>query len=111
MDESPPLEPSLFERVFARGVPFLWARWLFLRALGAIFFSAFLSLASPIHGLIGPEGILPARDYLQEVASQIGPVQRFWLAPTFLWLGAGDGALTALVVVGFLASILLVANV
>ena len=107
----PALEPSLFERAFVRGRPYLWARWLFLRALGAIFFSAFLSLASPIHGLIGPLGILPARDYLQDVAAQLGPVQRVWLAPSFLWLGAGDGALTALVVVGFGASLLLVANV
>src|ERR1700722_1419017 len=104
MDESPPLEPSLFERVFSHGVPYLWARWLFLRALGAIFLSAFLSLAYQIHGLIGPLGILPARDYLDGIAAQMGPVQRYWIAPSFLWLGAGDGALTVLVVVGLVAS-------
>jgi hypothetical protein len=106
-----PRELSLFERVFLEGAPYLWARWLFLRALGGIFFSAFLSLASPIHGLIGPLGILPAREYLQDVATQLGPVQRIWFAPSFLWLGAGDGALSALVVVGFAASVLLIANV
>jgi hypothetical protein len=71
MDESIPLEPSVLERIFVGGTggegapSSLWARWLFLRALGAIFFSAFLSLAYSIHGLIGPLGILPARDYLQ----------------------------------------------
>jgi hypothetical protein len=104
-------EPSLFERAFALGQPYLWARWLFLRALGAIFFSAFLSLAGPIHGLIGPGGILPARDYLQDVAAQLGPIQRVWFAPSFLWFGAGDGALTVLVGVGFVASALLILNV
>ena len=105
-----PFESSLFERAFVHGVPFLWARWLFLRALGGIFFSAFLSLAYEIHGLIGPQGILPAQEYLREVAGHFGPIRRIWFAPSFLWLGAGDGALTALVVVGFVASILLAVN-
>ncbi|MGB6669464.1 MAG: hypothetical protein WBE73_14045, partial [Candidatus Acidiferrum sp.] len=36
------------------------SRWIFLRALGVIYFSAFFSLVFQIRGLIGPEGILPA---------------------------------------------------
>ncbi len=111
MDDAIPLEPTLFERLFERGAPVLWARWGFLRALGAIFFSAFLSLAWTIHGLIGPRGILPARDLLADLATRMGPIQRVWAVPTFLWMGAGDGALTALVSVGFVASILLFVNV
>ena len=43
-------------------------RWLFLRALGGIYFSAFFSLVFQIRGLIGPQGILPANEYLQAVA-------------------------------------------
>ena len=35
-------------------------RWIFLRALGLIYFSAFYSLVFQIRGLIGPNGILPA---------------------------------------------------
>ena len=46
----------------------LWPRWLFLRALGLIFFSAFYSLAFQIHGLIGERGILPAGEYLRSGA-------------------------------------------
>ena len=38
---------------------FLAARWMFLRSLGLIFFSAFYSLAFQIRGLIGPQGPLP----------------------------------------------------
>jgi len=34
------------------------ARWLFLRSVGGIYFSAFFSLVFQIRGLIGPEGIL-----------------------------------------------------
>ena len=51
---------------------YLAARWLFLRTLGLIFFSAFYSLAFQIRGLIGPNGILPARDYLVQVARVLG---------------------------------------
>jgi hypothetical protein len=106
--------PPHLERLFGRWCPpgssvYLWSRWIFLRALGLIFFSAFYSLAFQIHGLIGPRGILPGADYLRLLARAY-PGQRFWLAPTLLWLGAGDGALTALVVAGFVASALLVTN-
>ena len=89
----------------------LWPRWIWLRALGVIFFSAFFSLAFQIHGLIGPRGILPAGEYLDQVASVAGGVRRFWFAPTLLWMGAGNGALWAVVAGGMAASLLLAANV
>jgi len=47
-------------------------RWLFLRALGYIYFSAFFSLVFQIRGLIAPDGILPANEYLRAVAQQLG---------------------------------------
>src|ERR1700678_2358576 len=73
----------------------LWPRWIFLRVLGLIYFSAFYSLLFQIKGLIGPDGILPATDYLQAVnASMHG--QRFWFAPSLLWVGASHHALMAL---------------
>src|ERR1700689_2858031 len=59
----------------------LTARWLFLRALGGIYFSAFFSLIFQIRGLIGPNGVLPAGSYLQEVAQSLGSLQRLWYAP------------------------------
>jgi lipase maturation factor 1 len=84
-------------------------RWLFLRALGAIYFSAFFSLAFQIRGLIGPDGILPARGYLQAVAQSLGH-WRFWYAPTLLWWSSGSAMLNALCWVGMAASILVVLN-
>ena len=88
---------------------YLAARWLFLRALGFIFFSAFYSLVFQIRGLIGPNGILPAGNYLAEVASALGS-QRFWFAPTVFWWSASDRALLAVCIVGMVASVMLVLN-
>jgi hypothetical protein len=85
-------------------------RFIFLRGLGLIYLSVFVSLAGQIHGLIGPHGILPAADYLQKLREGLTAPARLWLAPTLLWLSASDGALTALVVVGLVASVALAAG-
>jgi hypothetical protein len=85
-------------------------RWLFLRWLGFIYFSAFFSLIFQIRGLIGQQGILPASDYLQAVAHSLGHA-RFWYAPTLLWFSSGSHALVALCWAGMAASLLLALNV
>jgi hypothetical protein len=87
----------------------LIARWLFLRALGLIYFSAFFALLFQVRGLIGTQGILPASDYLQKVHA-LGAL-RFWYAPTLLWFSSSDHALMTLCWVGLIASLLVVANV
>jgi len=87
----------------------LWARWIFLRALGIFYFSAFLSFLFQVKGLIGPNGILPAGDYLQAVSAAMHSL-RFWFAPTLLWLGSGDRALILVCWTGAIASVLLVLN-
>lgn len=94
----------------ARAPGVLWPRWLFLRALGLVFFSAFYALAFQIHGLVGARGILPAGEYLPEVARALPGLARFWFAPTVLWASASDGALTATVAAGVGCSLLLVVN-
>jgi uncharacterized protein YjeT (DUF2065 family) len=85
-------------------------RWLFLRAMGLIYFSAFFSLIFQIRGLIGPEGILPASDYLQAVEHSFGHA-RFWFAPTLLWFSSGPQMLMVLCWAGVVASLLLALNV
>jgi hypothetical protein len=84
-------------------------RWLFLRALGLIYFSAFYSLVFQIRGLIGAEGILPANEFLAAVAQHFG-VARFWFAPTLLWISTSPHMLTAICWLGMIASLLLVLN-
>jgi hypothetical protein len=87
----------------------LISRWLFLRALGLIYFSAFFSLLFQIRGLIGPQGILPAGEYLDDARS-LGTV-RFWYAPTLLWISSSNHALMTICWVGLIASVILIANV
>jgi lipase maturation factor 1 len=89
----------------------LGARWIFLRALGLIYFSAFYSLLFQIKGLIGPDGLLPARDFLEAVSHYFNSLERFWYVPSLLWFRSGDRMLATLCWAGILASILLIANV
>ena len=86
------------------------SRWIFLRALGAIYFSAFFSLVFQIRGLIGPQGILPASEYLKGIAEQVGHA-RYWYVPTVLWFSSSSHMLTGLCWVGMAAAILLVLNI
>src|SRR5579871_990433 len=84
-------------------------RWMFLRALAAIYFSAFYSLLFQIEGLIGPEGIMPAHDYLAAVARQI-PSSKFWYAPTLFWLSSSSHALMLVTWIGLAAAIVAFLN-
>ena len=89
---------------------YLWPRWIFLRALGLIYFSVFYSFLFQIKGLIGPSGILPAGDYLRAVAAALH-AERFWFAPTLLWFGSSDRALLFICWLGLAASLLAVLNI
>src|SRR6202161_1651242 len=88
----------------------LLPRWLFLRALGCIYFSAFFSLVFQIRGLIGADGILPAASYLQAVSRSFGSGERLWYAPTLHWWSSSTVMLSVLCWTGMLASLLLVLN-
>ena len=79
-------------------------RWIFLRALAAIYFSAFFSLFFQIDGLIGPRGILPARQFLEAVNKQAGALG-FWYAPTLFWLSSGSHTMMVVTWFGLIASV------
>ncbi len=79
-------------------------RWVFLRALAAIYFSAFFPLLFQIEGLNGPRGILPARHFLSALQDQAGPI-RYWYAPTLFWLSSGSHAMMAVIWLGLVASV------
>ena len=87
----------------------LLPRWIFLRAIGLIYYSAFFSLVFQIRGLIGPRGILPANEYLQAVAERFGHAG-YWYAPTLLWFSSSSRMITGICWAGMIASVLLVLN-
>jgi lipase maturation factor 1 len=91
------------------------ANWLFLRFLGIVYIVAFWSLSAQVLGLIGADGILPARAYMDSArafvaAEQIG-VDRFRLLPTLCWISSSDAFLRALTLGGIALGALLVAGV
>ena len=87
----------------------LIARWLFLRSLGLIYFSAFFALLFQVRGLVGSRGILPATEYLQAL-SGFGSL-RFWYAPGLLWINSSDSMIMLLCWAGLVASLGLVLNI
>ena len=87
------------------------ARFVVLRLLGLVYLMAFLTLVNQGRGLIGAHGLLPAADFLGEVAAQLGGrAAGFWEMPTLFWLGAGDGAIAAVGWVGVALSLLVLAG-
>jgi hypothetical protein len=84
-------------------------RWIFLRALALWYFSAFYALLFQIKGLMGPDGVLPASEYLAAVARALGP-RRFWFAPSLFWLSSGSRMLMAIMTVGLIASVIAFLN-
>ncbi|HSU18959.1 MAG TPA: hypothetical protein VLI45_04380, partial [Acidobacteriaceae bacterium] len=88
----------------------LLARWLWLRALAAIFFSAFFSLLFQIKGLIGPQGILPAGETLAAIGKAAHGA-RFWVAPSLFWINSSSHFLMAVMWIGLLASVAAFLNI
>jgi predicted DCC family thiol-disulfide oxidoreductase YuxK len=85
---------------------FIARRW-FLRALGAIFLIAFVSLWIQIGGLIGSGGITPVAEFLRAAHAQLG--ERAWsILPTLCWFDSSDAFLHFLCAGGILLSVLLI---
>src|SRR6266446_478658 len=87
----------------------LLPRWIFLRAIGLIYYSAFFSLVFQVRGLIGPRGILPANECLRAMAERFGHAG-YWYAPTLLWFSSSSRMITGICWAGMIASVLLVLN-
>ncbi len=84
--------------------------WLFLRLLGLIFLSAFISFAVQADVLIGPNGVLPLSEYTAMLKERLGG-DRFRYYLMVFWFGSGLFAVKAVCWGGALFSLLLVAGV
>ncbi len=85
-------------------------RWLFLRALGAVYLIAFTSLRAQVLGLYGSRGIQPIGELLAALRAQEGR-RAYRLAPSLLWLGSSDRDLVGLCRAGQLSSLALLVGV
>ena len=87
---------------------FFLSRQLFLRLLGVIYLTAFLSFGVQARGLIGENGILPAGEYLARVHNALGS-EAYAAVPTLCWMTSSDWLLKwGLCGGGVLCSLLLV---
>ncbi len=82
-----------------------YVRWLFLKCMAAIYLIAFASLSVQIMGLIGSQGILPAKDYLELVARNVDS-SHFGSLPTVFWFNCSDQMLQAICWAGIICSLL-----
>jgi hypothetical protein len=79
-------------------------RWIFLRLIAAIYFSAFFPLLFQIKGLNGRNGILSTQRFLLDVQGGLGPL-RYWYAPTLFWLSSSSSMMMAVIWLGLGASV------
>ncbi|MSR14230.1 MAG: DUF393 domain-containing protein [Gammaproteobacteria bacterium] len=74
---------------------------LFLRLLGFIYLTAFLSFGSQCAGLIGPNGILPLPSFLFAVQDYLG-LRAYYEVPTLFWIADSDIAVKMVCAIGAL---------
>jgi predicted DCC family thiol-disulfide oxidoreductase YuxK len=83
--------------------------FLFLRLFGLIYLAAFVSFAVQAQGLIGSDGILPLREFVDGVTARFG-AERFLVAPMVFWIDDGDTAIAVVCWAGVALSVLLTIN-
>lgn len=86
--------------------------WVFLRCLGVIYLAAFLSLWAQVSGLIGSNGILPAKLTMeaarrQMTAANVG-AERYHALPTLCWFDTSDRFLKLQCAAGVVLAALLI---
>jgi lipase maturation factor 1 len=93
-------EPPRFELV----------SWLFIRAIGLIYLTAFVSFGVQALGLIGSHGVLPLSEFVDAVRSELGSAS-YWRVPMVFWLDQSDFAIQAACWAGAALSLLLILDV
>lgn len=89
-------------RLIEKQRPYVLTRFVLLRLLGLVYFTAFLVAFQQMRPLLGTNGLLPANTFLDFVIKRFGsPLDAFRQLPTLLiWFGASDGMLLGFSLVG-----------
>ena len=89
--------------------------WIFRRLLGVVYVCAFSSMVVQLEGLLGSDGILPAREFMQAAREWTGAdglgVARFHAVPTLFWISTSDAFMSAVCIIGVVFGVLLAAGV
>jgi predicted DCC family thiol-disulfide oxidoreductase YuxK len=88
-----------------------FAGLLFTRTVGLVFLIAFLSFWAQSDGLVGDHGILPISEYFATLSTpnpDVTNLERFWAAPSLLWLAPNNTGLLALLMTGSVCSFLVI---
>lgn len=84
-------------------------RFLFLRALGVIYFFVFLSLSHQFKALIGESGLLPISNFLKSYEAHSGSViKAFWSLPSVFWFNSSDQFALSMIDLGMILSLFLI---
>jgi hypothetical protein len=87
------------------GQDFWLTRFIFLRALGGIYFVAFLSLFNQFKPLFGHNGLLPAHLFLQQLSHSFPTkFSAFLKHPTLFWIHLSDQAMWLFALMGVILS-------
>jgi lipase maturation factor 1 len=91
------------------------ARRVFLRSLGIIYLIAFVSLWTQITGLVGREGVAPAKATMSitraQVDSQKIGLDRYHLVPTFCWFSTSEAFLKIQCAAGTVLAVLVIIGI
>ena len=84
---------------------YIRARTIFTNCLSLIYFIAFASLFVEIDGLLGPQGLHPANQFLKDAKAQLPAYERLWLIPSVFWLSSSSLSLVTCTAFGALTSL------
>lgn len=94
------------------GSTYVLVRTVILRLLGLVYFVAFVSAILQAPGLIGEHGLLPARNWLGDVARVSGSrVEAFFRLPSLFWIDSSDTTLVVVCAIGALLALAVMAGV
>jgi len=101
---------QLVQSVKGYGTGYARANQLGLRALGVVYFAAFVSYLVQAQGLIGANGVLPFAEWMQMIRPQV-EAAGYRHVPTLLWWWPSDAGLHAALWAGVVFSVLLAAGI
>mgnify|MGYP001627412191 CR=1 FL=1 len=81
---------------------------LFIRGIGIVYFIAISQLYWQVLPIAGSNGISPVTYKLGKIQRDYGPIKKLLLFPTLLWIHASDRFLKIMIIMGAVASLLVI---